>query len=324
MGIVFSYIPFLPTKELDPFYSPKFWRGSLKSLHSEYEQLYVVQPTHPNNSDLEMNEDNGGTTTSVRSVLESTTSSLSLQDTGQTSITHLSMDESLEEDHLQLHTSCTASGTDAVSSNPYTQEQLVSNWKENNSATESSFSMCVSEDITDGTFITTASEGTEESSIESNVVSTNMSDELLHSNGYVELNNERNTSVKNAIGSTTPSLALQDARQTSVAHLSMDSSLEGDHLQLHTSCITSDTEALSSIPYTQEQLVSNWKESSGTTESSFLTYLSENATEGTFITTASGTVEESSIDLFSTCNMPDKLLHSNPPSGYVDHNQTLI
>ena len=294
----------------------------MTSLHSEYEQLY---PTHPNDVDLEMYEDNGRTTcTSVSNAIESTTSSLALQDTGQREITHLSMDKSSEEEHPQQQTSCTA---DTLSDNP--QEELVSTWKENDSTAESSALTYISEDITEGTFITTASGRMEESSIEdSSLFSTDMSDKLSHSNvpfGYVELNNEGNTSLNSATKTTTSSLALQDAGQTSITHLSMDKLLEEDHSQQLTSCTARPADTQSGNPYTQGQLMLNWKGNTSTTESSFLPYLSENATESTFITTASGTMdlEESSVDLFSTCNMPDKLSLSNPPSGYVDLNHNL-
>ena len=258
----------------------------MTSLHSEYEPLYVIKPTHSNNIDQKINDDNRGTT-SVSNAIESTSSSLALQDSGQTETTHLSMDKSSEEEHPQQQTSCNASGADTLSSKP--QGQLVSTW---DSTAESGFLTYVSEDITEGMFITTAS-GTieeEESSIEnSSLFSTNMSDKLSHS----------------------------------TTHLSMDKLLEEDHSQQLTSCTASAADPQCGTPYTQERLVLNWEENNSTTEGSFPPYLSENTTESTFITTASETMEESSADLFSLCNMPDKLSLSNPPSGYTDLNHGL-
>ena len=129
VGLTLVLYYYLYFQTLDPLYNPPLWKTSLKSIHSEYEYLYVSKPTE---SKLNMVEQDigGGSEDETEEVvvdgkINSTASSSDQEveiEAGQMSVNCLDIQE---QDHMQV--TCHKTNDSDAQSNPYIDAQPPSN-----------------------------------------------------------------------------------------------------------------------------------------------------------------------------------------------------
>lgn len=122
--VLYYYLHF---QTLDPLYNPPLWKTSLKSIHSEYEYLYVSKPTDSKLNMVEQDIGDGSedeTEVVVDGKINSTASSSDKEveiEAGQIGINCLLIEDTQEQDHMQVM--CHKTNDSDAQSNPYIDAQ---------------------------------------------------------------------------------------------------------------------------------------------------------------------------------------------------------